>query len=55
MSNETPVGTEKKYHKYVSNDIPWYVRVLWLGFWVLAVVYTVRFMFPAIQLELITK
>jgi hypothetical protein len=25
---------------------------MWLGFWVLAVVYTIRFLFPALQAEL---
>lgn len=46
---------EQKYHNYTSNDIPWYVRLMWLGFWILAVVYTIRFLFPAIQAELMVK
>ena len=43
---------EEQYHQYTSNDIPWYVRLLWLGFWIFAVVYTIRFLFPAVQREL---
>ena len=43
---------DKQYHHYVGNAIPWYVRLMWLGFWVLAVYYTIRYLFPAIQTEL---
>ncbi len=50
-----PLTPEQKYHNYSSNDIPWYVRLMWLGFWVLAIVYTIRFLFPALQAELIVK
>ena len=46
------VQTEGQYHNYTGNAIPWYVRVMWLGFWILAVVYTIRFLFPAMQTEL---
>ncbi len=46
---------EQQYHNYTSNDIPWYVRLMWLGFWVLAIVYTIRYLFPALQSELIVK
>jgi hypothetical protein len=43
---------EGRFHQYRGNDIPWYVRVMWLGFWILAVVYTIRLLFPALRLEL---
>ena len=46
------VPTDEQFHNYTSNDIPWYVRLLWLGFWIFAVVYTIRFLFPAVQREL---
>ena len=48
--NET--HREQQFHNYTSNSIPWYVRLIWLGFWVFAIVYTIRFLFPAIQTEL---
>lgn len=51
----TPVEAESKYHNYRGNEIPWYVRLMWLGFWVLAVAYTIRLLFPALQLELFQK
>ena len=31
---------EHRFHDYVGNDIPWYVRAIWIGFWIFAVVYT---------------
>ena len=34
--------------------IPWYVRAIWLGFWVFAVYYTARYLFPDLQVELLS-
>jgi hypothetical protein len=28
------------------------VRFIWLGFWIFAVAYTIRWLFPALQVEL---
>lgn len=53
--NERPdqsAENEHQYHHYRSNKIPWYVRLMWLGFWVFAVAYTILFLFPAIREEL---
>ncbi len=47
-----PIVSDDQYHHYVGNRIPWYVRLMWLGFWILAIAYTVRLLFPAIQSEL---
>jgi len=44
---------EHRYHDYTGNDIPWYVRAIWIGFWVFAVSYTIRFLLPAMQSELL--
>ena len=49
--NTTPEA-EHQYHHYSGNRIPWYVRLMWLAFWILAIAYTVRFLFPALQVEL---
>jgi hypothetical protein len=43
---------ENQYHHYTGNAIPWYVRLMWLGFWILAIAYTIRLLFPAMQAEL---
>ena len=44
---------EQQYHTYVSNVIPWYIRVMWLIFWVLAIGYAIANFLPAIQSELL--
>lgn len=50
--DQTSAQAEHLHHDYSSNDIPWYVRAIWVGFWVFAVYYTIRYLFPALQLEL---
>jgi hypothetical protein len=61
---ETPVGAaapdnhspqqDLRYHTYVSHVIPWYVRLIWLVFWIFAISYALRNFLPAIQSELLT-
>ncbi len=51
---QTSPEVEGRYHHYTGNEIPWYVRVLWLAFWVFIIAYTVKFLFPAVQVELAT-
>lgn len=46
---------EHQYHHYRGNEIPWYVRLIWLGFWIFAIAYTIRLLFPAMQIELFDK
>lgn len=48
----TSAESEHQHHHYTGNRIPWYVRLMWVGFWIFAVVYTIRFLFPAVQVEL---
>ena len=48
----TTAEVEHQHHHYRSNEIPWYVRLIWIGFWVFAVYYTIRYLFPALQVEL---
>jgi hypothetical protein len=52
MPDRDDMAADSRFHSYRSNDIPWYVRLMWLGFWTLAVVYTIRYLFPALQSEL---
>ena len=49
------VESENQFHMYRGNEIPWYVRLMWLGFWILTAVYAIQYMFPAIQTELFPK
>ena len=46
---------EHRQHRYVGNRIPWYVHVLWVSFWTFAVLYVLRYLFPAIQSEFLTR
>jgi hypothetical protein len=57
MSNhdETSAEAEHRHHRYAGNAIPWYVRLIWIGFWCFAVYYTIRYLFPALQIELIHR
>jgi hypothetical protein len=45
---------EEQHHRYITNRIPWYVHLIWISFWLFAVVYIVRYLFPAIQKELLS-
>ncbi len=51
-SQESSAEREHQHHHYTGNRIPWYVRLMWLGFWVFAIAYTIRFLFPAVRVEL---
>ena len=47
----TPDG-DQRFHNYTGNEIPWYVRAIWIGFWIFAVAYTILYVFPALRIEL---
>lgn len=49
----TPVQ-EARYHNYSGNRIPWWLRVMWLMFWVGAIAYVFNELLPALQQELFT-
>jgi hypothetical protein len=46
---QAPAAAENRFHTYVGNRIPWYVRLMWLCFWIFAVVYVIRYLFPDLQ------
>jgi hypothetical protein len=50
---DTSAEMEHRWHSYVGNRIPWYVRLMWLCFWVFAVYYTITYLFPALQVEIV--
>ena len=57
MTTKIDQGTaeqELKYHTYVSHVIPWYVRLMWVVFWIFAIGYVVANFLPAIQKELLS-
>ena len=43
---------EGRFHNYMGNDIPWYVRLMWIAFWIFAIYYMFRYFMPAIQIEI---
>ncbi len=49
-----PPEQELRYHTYVSHVIPWYVRLIWVVFWIFAIGYVVVNFLPALQTELLT-
>lgn len=54
IDNPSPEA-EHRYHQYTGNRIPWYVRLIWIGFWAFAIYYTVTYLFPSLQLELLKR
>ena len=43
---------EHRFHSYEGSAIPWYVRVLWIGFWVIAAFYVLTYLLPILPKEL---
>jgi hypothetical protein len=52
--DEGAAEVEHQYHHYTGNRIPWYVRLLWLLFWVFAIYYALTYLFPALRVELVS-
>lgn len=50
----TSAEAEHRYHHYVGNEIPWYVRLIWLLFWIFVVYYSVKYFLPTIQVEMVS-
>ncbi len=42
---------ENQFHDYRTNVIPWYVRLIWLGFWAFAIYYTVHYLFVDLKVN----
>lgn len=51
IPDDTPQA-EHRHHTYQTHHIPFYVRLMWVGFYLLAIYYVGRYMFPSIQEEL---
>ena len=45
----TPAAVENRFHTYVGNRIPWYVRLIWVLFWIFAIYYVTAYLFPDLQ------
>ena len=55
LPDQSTVEQESQLHDYEGNRIPWYVRLIWVLFWIFVVYYTIVYMIPAIQIELFTR
>lgn len=51
--DQTAPDQEGKYHSYTGRRIPWYVRAIWLGFWIFALYYVITYLFPNLQVEIV--
>jgi len=45
-SAATHPESERTFHTYRTHHIPWYVRLLWVGYWVGAICYVVKYAIP---------
>ena len=50
---QTTPSAENRFHSYTGNRIPWYVRLIWVGFWVFAIYYVISYLFPDLQTEIV--
>lgn len=52
--DSTSAEEEGRYHNYVGHQIPWYLRVAWLLFWLFSAWYVIRLLLPALDSELLS-
>jgi hypothetical protein len=51
---QTSPEAEAKFHHYRSHEIPWYVHLIWVCFWLFCFWYILAFVFPEMRVELLT-
>ncbi len=49
LSEDHSPEVEHRFHTYIGHRIPWYVRLIWLMFWIIAIYYTLTYAIPDIQ------
>jgi len=50
--NPNSPQAEHRHHAYATNRIPWWVRLVWVGFWIFAVYYAISYLLPTLVREL---
>lgn len=40
---------ERGYHTYKTHHVPWFVRVMWIAFWIGLIWYVIAFAMPAMR------
>lgn len=48
-SSNTPPEKDCEFHTYTTHRIPWYVRGMWLGFWIGAIWYAIKYVIPMVR------
>ncbi len=43
---ESTAQEERQYHTYTTHRIPWYVRAMWVCFWIGMIWYLVKYAVP---------
>jgi len=46
-TSETPRDPETRFHTYTTHRIPWFVRFIWICFWIGLVWYIVALAIPS--------
>ena len=50
MTIEQPSGStaeqDRQYHTYTTHRIPWYIRMMWIAYWIAAVWYVIKYAIP---------
>ncbi|HKM51870.1 MAG TPA: hypothetical protein VJY33_00595 [Isosphaeraceae bacterium] len=52
--DKTSAEEENRFHHYVGNEIPWFIRGVWVLFWCFAIAYIVVWLIPSLQSELLS-
>lgn len=42
---DTP-AEENRFHTYATHHIPWYIRIMWVVFWVAMIYYVIKWAVP---------
>jgi uncharacterized membrane protein YagU involved in acid resistance len=50
-ADQSTPEAENKNHRYSGHQVPWYIHIMWISFWLFAIGYVLRYLFPAIQGE----
>ena len=48
---DLPPEVENQHHTYITNQIPWYVHLIWVTYWIMAITYIIYYQFPVISSE----
>jgi len=48
----TAPEVEHQLHNYKTSRIPWFVHLIWISFWIVAVSYIWRYLIPAMRVEI---